>query len=93
MRRSDVMGNIGEIPRQRDVNGRVAICQNRALPSAAMPPRQKKTTRSVPTSLPGRCPQNCSKNGTLKTYKDFPHGMPTTQADMFNSYLLAFLKL
>ena len=32
------------------------------------------------------------KNGTLKTYKDFPHGMPTTQADTINSDLLAFIK-
>ena len=32
------------------------------------------------------------KNGTLITYKDFPHGMPTTQADKINADLLAFLK-
>jgi non-heme chloroperoxidase len=32
------------------------------------------------------------KNGTLKTYKGFPHGMPTTQADTINADLLAFLK-
>ena len=32
------------------------------------------------------------KNGTLKTYKDFPHGMPTTQADTINADLLAFLR-
>ena len=32
------------------------------------------------------------KNGTLKTYKDFPHGMPTTQADAINADLLAFIK-
>jgi non-heme chloroperoxidase len=32
------------------------------------------------------------KNGTLKTYKDFPHGMPTTHADTINADLLAFLK-
>ena len=32
------------------------------------------------------------KNGTLKTYKDFPHGMPTTQADTINADLLAFIK-
>jgi non-heme chloroperoxidase len=32
------------------------------------------------------------KHGTLKTYKDFPHGMPTTQADTINADLLAFLK-
>jgi non-heme chloroperoxidase len=32
------------------------------------------------------------KNGTLKTYKGFPHGMPTTEADTINSDLLAFVK-
>src|SRR5262245_43787016 len=32
------------------------------------------------------------KNGTLKTYKGFPHGMPTTQADTINADLLAFFK-
>jgi non-heme chloroperoxidase len=32
------------------------------------------------------------KNGTLKTYKGFPHGMPTTQADVINADLLAFIK-
>jgi non-heme chloroperoxidase len=28
----------------------------------------------------------------LKTYKGFPHGMPTTQADTINADILAFLK-
>ena len=32
------------------------------------------------------------KNGTLKTYKGFPHGMPTTNADTINEDLLAFLR-
>jgi non-heme chloroperoxidase len=32
------------------------------------------------------------KNGTLKTYKGFPHGMPTTEADMINNDLLAFFE-
>jgi len=32
------------------------------------------------------------KNGTLKTYADFPHGMPTTQADTINADLLAFIR-
>src|SRR5512140_3125074 len=32
------------------------------------------------------------KNGTLKTYKGFPHGMPTTQAATINADLLAFIK-
>ena len=32
------------------------------------------------------------ENGILKTYKDFPHGMPTTHADVVNADLLAFLR-
>ena len=32
------------------------------------------------------------KNGTLKTYTGFPHGMPTTHAATINADLLAFLK-
>jgi non-heme chloroperoxidase len=32
------------------------------------------------------------KNGTLKTYKGFPHGMPTTEADTITADLLAWLK-
>ncbi|HTK79013.1 MAG TPA: alpha/beta hydrolase [Rhizomicrobium sp.] len=32
------------------------------------------------------------KQGTLKVYKDFPHGMCTTQADVVNPDLLAFIQ-
>jgi non-heme chloroperoxidase len=32
------------------------------------------------------------KNGTLKTYENYPHGMPTTHADVINADLLAFFK-
>jgi non-heme chloroperoxidase len=32
------------------------------------------------------------KNGTLKTYKGFPHGMPTTEASTINADLLTFIK-
>ncbi|HVY99278.1 MAG TPA: alpha/beta hydrolase [Dongiaceae bacterium] len=32
------------------------------------------------------------KNGQLKTYKGFPHGMPTTEAATINDDLLAFIK-
>src|SRR4051812_18276914 len=32
------------------------------------------------------------KNGTLKTYKGFPHGMPTTEAATINADLLAFFR-
>jgi non-heme chloroperoxidase len=32
------------------------------------------------------------RDGTLKTYKGFPHGMLTTQAETINADLLAFFK-
>jgi non-heme chloroperoxidase len=32
------------------------------------------------------------KNGVLTTYKGFPHGMPTTEAETINADLLAFIK-
>ena len=32
------------------------------------------------------------KGAVLKTYKGFPHGMPTTNADEINADLLAFIK-
>ena len=32
------------------------------------------------------------KHGTLKTYKGYPHGMPTTHADVICADLLAFIK-
>jgi non-heme chloroperoxidase len=32
------------------------------------------------------------KNGTLKSYQGFPHGMITTEAETINVDLLAFIK-
>lgn len=32
------------------------------------------------------------KNGVLKTYKGFPHGMPTTHAETINADLIAFIE-
>jgi non-heme chloroperoxidase len=46
----------------------------------------------VPYVASGPLSAKLLKNGTLKTYKDFPHGMPTTHADVINADLLAFLK-
>src|SRR6185369_1354554 len=39
----------------------------------------------VPYAAAGPLSAKLLKNGTLKTYKDFPHGMPTTQADTINA--------
>jgi non-heme chloroperoxidase len=46
----------------------------------------------VPYADAGPLTAKLLKNGTLKTYSGFPHGMPTTQAETINADLLAFLK-
>ena len=46
----------------------------------------------VPYVASGPLSAKLLKNGTLKTYKDYPHGMPTTHADVINADLLAFFK-
>ena len=47
----------------------------------------------VPYADAGPLSAKLLKNGTLKTYKGFPHGMPTTNADTINTDLLAFLQV
>jgi non-heme chloroperoxidase len=46
----------------------------------------------VPYVAAGPLSAKLLPHGTLITYKDFPHGMPTTQADTINADLLKFLK-
>jgi len=46
----------------------------------------------VPYVASGPLSAKLLKRGTLKTYKDFPHGMITTQADTINADLLAFIR-
>jgi non-heme chloroperoxidase len=46
----------------------------------------------VPYADSGPLSAKLVKNGTLKTYKGFPHGMPTTEAETINADLLAFFK-
>ena len=46
----------------------------------------------VPYADSGPLTAKLVKNATLKTYRDFPHGMCTTQADTINADLLAFIK-
>jgi non-heme chloroperoxidase len=46
----------------------------------------------VPYDDSGPLSAKLLRNGTLKTYKGFPHGMPTTEASTINADLLAFLK-
>jgi non-heme chloroperoxidase len=46
----------------------------------------------VPYADAGPLSAKLVKNGTLKTYHGYPHGMPTTNADVINADLLAFIK-
>ncbi|MDA9407020.1 MULTISPECIES: alpha/beta fold hydrolase [unclassified Bradyrhizobium] len=46
----------------------------------------------VPYADAGPLSAKLLKNGTLKTYKGFPHGMPTTQAETISADLLAFIE-
>ena len=46
----------------------------------------------VPYADAGPLSAKLLKNSTLKIYKGFPHGMPTTEADTINRDLLAFIK-
>ena len=46
----------------------------------------------VPYADSGPLSAELVQNGTLKTYKGFPHGMPTTQAETINADLLAFVQ-
>ena len=46
----------------------------------------------VPYADSGPLTASLLKNGTLKTYQGYPHGMPTTQAETINADILAFLQ-
>jgi non-heme chloroperoxidase len=46
----------------------------------------------VPYGDAGPLSAELLRNGTLKTYTDFPHGMPTTQAETINADLLEFIR-
>ena len=46
----------------------------------------------VPYADSGPLSAKLVKGAILKTYKGFPHGMPTTNADQINADLLEFIK-
>jgi pimeloyl-ACP methyl ester carboxylesterase len=60
--------------------------------TATVPVLHGDDDQIVPYADAGPLSAKLLKNGTLKTYKGFPHGMPTTQANTINADLLAFLK-
>jgi non-heme chloroperoxidase len=51
-----------------------------------------KDDQIVPYVASGPLSAKLLKNGTLKTYENYPHGMITTQADVINADLLAFIR-
>lgn len=46
----------------------------------------------VPYENSGLLSAKLLSNSTLKAYKGFPHGMPTTHAETINADLLAFVR-
>jgi non-heme chloroperoxidase len=46
----------------------------------------------VPYAASGPLSAKLLRNSTFKTYKGFPHGMPTTEAATVNADLLTFLE-
>jgi non-heme chloroperoxidase len=59
------------------------------IPVLVMP---SEDDQMVPYADSGPLSAKLLKNGALKTYKGFPHGMPTTEAATINADLLAFIK-
>jgi hypothetical protein len=53
---------------------------------------QRKTGGSRPARFCLHAPITPTRRRTLKTYKGFPRGMPTTQAETINTDILAFIK-
>jgi non-heme chloroperoxidase len=51
-----------------------------------------KDDQIVPYAASAPLSAKLLRNGTLKTYEGFPHGMPTTEADTINADLLAFIQ-
>ena len=47
----------------------------------------------VPYADSGPLSAKLVRGAVLKTYKGFPHGMPTTNADQINADLLTFFKV
>jgi len=46
----------------------------------------------VPYANSGPLSAKLLRNGAMKTYKGFPHGMITTEAETINADLLAFIR-
>jgi non-heme chloroperoxidase len=60
-----------------------------ALPVLVM---HSKDDQIVPYEVAGPLSAKLLRNGILKTYTDFPHGMITTQAETVNAAVLEFIR-
>jgi non-heme chloroperoxidase len=69
-------------------------CQSADLKKITVPVlvMHSEDDQIVPYVAAGPLSAKLLKNGTMITYKDFPHGMPTTHAEKINADLLAFIK-
>ena len=63
--------------------------QNLTLPVLVM---HSKDDQIVPYQASGPRSAELLRNGVLKTYEDYPHGMITTHADTVNADILEFLR-
>ncbi len=54
--------------------------------------RHRDDDQIVPSADSALLSAKLVKNGTLKVYKGYPHGMCTTYRDVINPDLLAFIK-
>jgi non-heme chloroperoxidase len=61
------------------------------MPGESNSPK-RSPARLFPDAAAGQLLTKLLKNGTLKIYKGYPHGMPTTQTETINADLLAFIK-
>jgi non-heme chloroperoxidase len=71
------------------VNGLGELLEKITVPALVM---HGDDDQIVPYADSGPLSAHLVQNGTLQTYKGFPHGMPTTQAKTINADLLAFLQ-
>jgi non-heme chloroperoxidase len=60
--------------------------------SAYRPVMNGDADQIVPYATSGPSAVKLIQNGTLKTYAGYPHGMPTTRADVINADLLTFIQ-
>jgi non-heme chloroperoxidase len=77
------------LPSPGQVNGLGGLLKKITVPVLEM---HGDDDQIVPYADSGPLSAQLVQNGTLQTYKGFPHGMPTAQATTINADLLAHLQ-